>query len=145
MMLRQWRNQSHVRWYCRYHVVIVPKYRRKAIYGKVRKLLGEILKELCDRNDVKLIEGHLKLDHVHMCIEVPPKFALSSVIGMLKGKSTIILHQRYGRKRNFRGLNFWSRGYCISSVGLSEAKVLEYIRNQARHDCMEEEESEKYF
>ena len=117
-MLRQWKNQSHTRWYCRYHVVIVPKYRRKAIYGNIKREMGSILRELCEREGIALVEGHLRSDHVHMCIEIPPKYAVSSVMGMLKGKSTIMLHQRYGRKRNFRGLNFWSRGYCVSTVGL---------------------------
>ena len=144
-MIRLWKNQSHTRWYCRYHVVIVPKYRRKAIYGNMRRELGEILRELCRRNGVELVEGHLRSDHVHMCLEIPPKYAVSSVMGMLKGKSTILLHQRYGRKRNFRGLNFWSRGYCVSSTGISEAKVLEYIRSQEAGDMQEERRTKNYF
>ena len=133
-MLRQWRSQSHVRWYCRYHVVIVPKYRRKAIYGVIRKQLGSIMRELCTREGIDIIEGHIRPDHVHMCLEIPPKYSIASVIGKLKGKTTMLLHQRYGRKKNFRGLNFWSRGYCVSTIGLSEAKVLEYIRDQEKAD-----------
>lgn len=124
---------------------MVPKYRRKTIYGKLKRELGEILRELCNRHELELVEGHIKSDHVHMCVEIPPKYAVSSVIGMLKGKSTIKLHERYGRKRNFRGLNFWSRGYCVSSTGISEAKVLEYIRSQKVEDIREEKGTKNYF
>ncbi len=133
-MLRQWKSQSHVRWYCRYHIVIVPKYRRKAIFGVVRKEIGSIIRELCARDDIKIIEGHIRADHIHMCLEIPPKYSVAHVIGKLKGKTTMLLHQRFGRKKNFRGLNFWSRGYCVSTIGLSEAKVLEYIRGQEKED-----------
>ena len=139
-MLRQWKNQSHVRWYCRYHVVIVPKYRRKVLFGVVRKQIGELIKEVCNRYEIRVVEGHIKRDHVHMCIEIPPKHSVSEVIGKLKGKTTILLHQRYGRKKNFKGLNFWSRGYCVSTIGLQEANELEYIRSQEKH---EQEEDQK--
>jgi putative transposase len=137
-MLRQWRSQSHTRWYCRYHIVIVPKYRRKVMFGVVRKQIGSLLREVCDRYGIKVVEGHVRPDHVHMCLEIPPKYSLSEVIGKLKGKTTILLHQRYGRKKNFKGLNFWSRGYCVSTIGLQEAKVLEYIRNQEKIDQEED-------
>ena len=109
-MLRQWRSQSHVRWYCRYHLVIVPKYRRKTMFGGVRKIIGGLLKEVCTRYGVEVVEGHVMPDHVHMCIELPPKYSVSEFVGKMKGKTTILLHQRYGRKKNFKGLNFWSRG-----------------------------------
>lgn len=138
-MLRQWQNQSHVRWYCRYHVVIVPKYRKKVLFGVVRKQVGELIKEVCDRYGVLVVEGHVMRDHVHICIEIPPKHSVSEIIGKLKGKTTILLHQRYGRKKNFKGQNFWSRGYCVSTVGLQEAKVLEYIRGQEKKDREEDE------
>jgi putative transposase len=138
-MLRQWQNQSHVRWYCRYHVVIVPKYRRKVLFGIIRKQIGELIREVCGRYGVEIIEGHVMKDHVHMCLEIPPKHSVSEILGKLKGKTTILLHQRYGRKKNFKGLNFWSRGYCVSTVGLQEAKVLEYIRNQEKRDREEDE------
>jgi putative transposase len=138
-MLRQWKNQSHVRWYCRYHVVIVPKYRKKVLFGVVRKEVGNLIKEVCERYGIEVIEGHVLKDHVHMCLEIPPKYSVSEVIGKLKGKTTILLHQRFGRKKNFKGLNFWSRGYCVSTIGLQEAKVLEYIRNQEKIDRDEDE------
>ena len=133
-MLRQWRSQSHVRWYCRYHVVIVPKYRRKVMYGGVRKVIGGLIKEVCTRYGVEVVEGHVMPDHVHLCIELSPKYSVSEFIGKLKGKTTILLHQRYGWRKNFKGLNFWSRGYCVSTIGLKEAQVLEYIRAQERKD-----------
>ena len=135
--MREWNNQSHVKWYCRYHIVIVPKYRQKSMYGALRKDIGLILKELCRRFEVELIEGHVLRDHVHMCIAIPPKLSVSNVIGKLKGKSTILINQKYVRQRNFRGLNFWSRGYCVSTVGLDEASVIRYIRDQEENDQKE--------
>lgn len=144
-MLRQWRSQSHVRWYCRYHVVIVPKYRRKSMFGATRKIIGNLIKEVCQRYGVTVVEGHVMPDHVHMCLELPPKYSVSEFIGKLKGKTTILLHQRYGRKKNFKGLNFWSRGYCVSTVGLKEAQVLEYIRDQEKKDKEEVQRELEYF
>ncbi len=144
-MLRQWRSQSHVRWYCRYHMVIVPKYRRRQLYGATRKIIGELLKEICTRYGVEVVEGHVMPDHVHMCLELPPKFSVSEFIGKLKGKSTILLHQRYGRKKNFKGLNFWSRGYCVSTIGLKEAQVIDYIRSQEKKDKEEQQKEMQYY
>ena len=100
------------------------------MYGASRKIIGGLIKEICTRYGVEVVEGHVMPDHVHMCLELPPKYSVSEFIGKLKGKSTILLHQRYGRKKNFKGLNFWARGYCVSTVGLKEAQVLEYIRGQ---------------
>ena len=137
--MREWRSQAHVKWYCRYHVVIVPKYRRKSMFGVVRRDLGEILKELCRRFEVELGEGHVMPDHIHMCLGIPPKYSVANTIGKLKGKSTIILHQRYGRKRNFIGLKFWSRGYCVSTVGLEEEVVRNYIRTQEEREKREDQ------
>lgn len=137
-MLRQWRSQSHTKWYCRYHIVIVPKYRRKVLFGVVRKEIGKILREICERYGIRVIEGHVMKDHIHMCLEIPPKYSVAEVIGKLKGKATILLHQRIGRRKNFKGLNFWSRGYCVSTIGISEARVLEYIREQEKLDQEED-------
>lgn len=137
--MREWQSQAHVKWYCRYHVVIVPKYRRKSMFGVIRRDIGEILKELCRRFEVDLVEGHVMPDHVHMCLGIPPKYSVSHTIGKLKGKSTILLHQRYGRKRNFIGLKFWSRGYCVSTVGLDEAVIRNYIRTQEEREKREDQ------
>ena len=137
--MREWNNQTHVKWYCRYHIVIVPKYRQKSMYGALRRDVGKILRELCRRFEVELIEGHVLKDHVHMCVAIPPKWSVSNIIGKLKGKSTILINQKYVRQRNFRGLNFWSRGYCVSTVGLDEAGIIQYIRDQEENDRREDQ------
>ena len=142
--MREWQSQAHVKWYCRYHVVIEPKYRRKSMFGVIRRDIGEILKELCCRFEVDLVEGHVMPDHVHMCLGIPPKYSVSHTIGKLKGKSTILLHQRYGRKRNFIGLKFWSRGYCVSTVGLDEAVFRNYIRTQEEREKREDQKDLDY-
>ena len=137
--MREWQSQSHVKWYCRYHVVIVPKYRRKSMFGATRRQIGEILRELCQRYGIELIEGHVMPDHVHMCLSIAPKYSVAGTVGKLKGKSTILLHQRFGRSRNFIGLHFWSRGYCVSTVGLDEAVIRNYIRTQEEREKQEEQ------
>lgn len=116
--MREWHNQSHVRWYCRYHIVIVPKYRQKAIFGTLRKDIGKILRELCDQMGIELVERHAMPDHVHLCLSIPPKYSVANAVGRLKGKSAIRIHREYlGRVRNFTGLHFWARGSCVSTVG----------------------------
>jgi putative transposase len=105
----------------------------------LRKELGGMFRELCRRFEIELVEGHVMADHVHMCLSVPPKFSIAHTVGKLKGKSAIMIHQKYGRKKNFVGLNFWSRGYCVSTVGLDEAVIREYIRNQEERDKHEEQ------
>lgn len=137
--MREWQSQSHVKWYCRYHVVIVPKYRRKSMFGAIRREVGEIFKELCRRFGIELVEGHVMVDHVHMCLSIPPKYSVANTVGKLKGKAAIMIHQKYGRQRNFVGLHFWARGYCVSTVGLDEAVVREYIRTQEEHEKKEEQ------
>jgi putative transposase len=139
--MREWPRQSHVKWYCRYHVVIVPKYRQKAIFGQLRKDIGQILRELCDQFGIELIEGHAMPDHVHLCLSIPPKYSVSNAIGRLKGKSAIRIHRDdLGRKRNFTGFHFWSRGYCVSTVGLDEEMIRKYIRNQEEADKREDDQ-----
>ena len=127
--MRDWQSLSHVRWECKYHVVIVPKYRKRQLYGKVKKHLGEILRDLCRQRDVEMVEGTLKLDHVHMCLSVPPKYSIANTIGFLKGKSAVRIHRSLGERR-LTGLHFWSRGYCVSTVGLDEETIRQYIRKQ---------------
>jgi len=130
--MREWQSQSHVRWYCRYHIVFVPKYRKKVIFGQLRKGIGQILRAaLCRQHGVELVEGHAMGDHVHMCLSIPPKFSISNTVGFLKGKSAIQIHRKYlGKQRNFTGFHFWAKGYCVSTVGLDEDLIREYIRNQ---------------
>ena len=128
--MHEWSTLSHVRWECKYHVVIIPKYRRKIIYGKLRQRIGPILRDLCKQKGVELIEGHCMPDHIHMCLSVPPKFSLAFVIGFLKGKSAIRIHRDLLKEGRTYGLHFWSVGYCVSTVGLDEARIRKYIQDQ---------------
>ena len=122
---------SHTRWDCKYHVVFVPKRRRKVLYGKIRKAWGSIFHALAKQKECQIIEGHVMSDHVHMVISIPPKYAVSSVIGFLKGKSAIaIVRQFCGRERNFAGEHFWARGYAVSTVGFEREAVKRYVREQ---------------
>ena len=131
--MRDYQNLSHVKWVCKYHVVWVPKYRRKKLYGELRRRLGEIIKDLCRQKGVDVLEGHAMSDHVHVCLSVPPKFSISHVIGFLKGKSAIRLHREFSKAKTV-GKHFWIRGYFVSTVGLDEKQVREYIRNQQATD-----------
>jgi len=125
---------SHSKWDCKYHVVFVPKYRRQALYGEIRKQLGQIFHELARQKECQILEGHLMPDHVHMCIAIPPKHAVASVIGFIKGKSAIAIARMQGKERNFAGEHFWARGYAVSTVGFNEDEVRHYIRNQKDSD-----------
>ena len=126
---------SHTRWECKYHVVFIPKCRRKALYGELRRHLGEVFRKLAERKESRIEEGHLLPDHVHMLIAIPPKYAVSQVIGFIKGKSAIHLARVYGeRKRNFVGQHFWARGFFVSTVGRDEHAIREYIREQEAED-----------
>ena len=126
---------SHSRWKCKYHVVFVPKRRRKALFDNIRKALGPIFHELARQKACRIIAGHVMPDHVHMCIEMPPTHAVASVRGFLKGKSAIaIARQCGGRERNFTGAHFWARGYAVSTVGFELEQVRAYIREQEQAD-----------
>jgi putative transposase len=122
---------SHSKWDCKYHVVFVPKYRKRVLYGKIRKFLGPVFHELAGQRRSKILEGHMVQDHVHMLIQIPPKYAVSEVIGYLKGKSAIAVARQFsGRKKNFNGESFWAIGYAVSTVGFEEAQIRGYIQNQ---------------
>jgi putative transposase len=126
---------SHSRWNCKYHVVFVPKRRRKALFGNIRQALGPILHELARQKECRIIAGHVMPDHVPLCIEIPPKHAVASVIGFLTGKSAIaIARQCSGRERNFTGAHFWARGYAVSTVGFELEPGRAYIREQEQAD-----------
>jgi putative transposase len=126
---------SHSKWECKYHVVFIPKRRRKTLYGALRKHLGEVFHRLAGQKESRIEEGHLMPDHVHMLIAIPPKHAVSQVIGFIKGKSAIHLARVYGeRKQNFVGQHFWARGYFVSTVGRDEGVIREYIRQQEEAD-----------
>lgn len=126
---------SHTKWTCKYHVVFIPKGRRKALYGTLRPHLGEVFRTLALQKESRIEEGHLLADHVHMMIAIPPKYAVSQVIGYIKGKSAIHLARVYGeRRRNFVGQQFWARGYFVSTVGRDEAVIRAYIKQQEQED-----------
>jgi putative transposase len=126
---------SHTAWECKYHVVWIPKYRKKQLYGKLRKHLGTYLKDLARQKDSEILEGHLMVDHIHMLISIPPKHAISTVIGFIKGKSAIHIARSYvGQRKNFTGQNFWARGYFVSTVGMDEETIREYIKKQDKED-----------
>jgi putative transposase len=126
---------SHTKWECKYHVVWIPKCRRKVIYGNLRQYLGDALRKLAQQKESEVIDGHLMKDHVHMLISIPPKYSVSQVVGYMKGKSAIHIVRNYmGQKQNFTGCHFWARGYYVSTVGLDEEVVREYIRKQEKED-----------
>ena len=133
--MKEYQSLSHTRWDCKYHVVFIPKRRKKAIYGALRRNLGEIFRELAQQRECKVVEGHLMVDHVHMCLSIPPKLSVSNAVGYIKGKSAISIARNFGgRQRNFTGEVFWARGYFVSTVGLDEEMVRAYIRNQELED-----------
>lgn len=133
------RSLSHTVWECKYHIVWVPKKRRKIIYGKLRQELRTILKRLCKYKGVEVIEGTMCIDHIHICLAIPPKYSVSTIVGYLKGKSAMIIFEKYSRlKRNFKGHSFWARGYYVSTVGLDEAKIRKYIKNQEINESIED-------
>ena len=126
---------SHTKWECKYHIVFIPKCRRKVLFGQLRKELGPVLREFAGRRECRVEEGHLMSDHVHMLVSIPPKYSVSQVVGYIKGKSAIWLARNFGGgKRNFTGANFWARGYFVSTVGRDETTIREYIRNQEKED-----------
>jgi len=126
---------NHTRWECKYHVVFIPKCRRKVLYGQVRHHLGKLFHELAGQRESKILEGHLCLDHVHILLRIPPKHSVSHVVGYMKGKSAIRVARDFmGRHRSFKGYHFWARGYFVSTVGIDEVVIRQYIRNQEEHD-----------
>lgn len=133
--MNEYESLSHSKWDCKYHVVFIPKRRRKTLYGEIRKHLGEVFRQLAGQKVCRIEEGHLMPDHVHMMISIPPKHAVSQVVGYIKGKSAIHLARVYGeRKRNFVGQHFCARGYFVSTVGRDEDVIREYIKNQEQED-----------
>ncbi|MGH8627430.1 MAG: IS200/IS605 family transposase, partial [Gammaproteobacteria bacterium] len=121
---------------CKYHVVFVPKGRKKALYGKIRKFLGPVLRELAGQRRSEILEGHMVQDHVPMLLRIPPKYSVAEVIGYIKGKSAIAVARQFGgRQRNFNGEQFWARGYAVSTVGFEEKQIRKYLRNQEQLDA----------
>lgn len=126
---------SHTKWECKYHVVFIPKNRRKALYGELRRDLGVVFRELARQRESEIEEGHLMADHVHMMISIPPKYSVSQVVGYVKGKSAIHVARVYGgKRRNFVGQSFWARGFFVSTVGRDEEVIRRYIQHQEAED-----------
>ena len=126
---------KHTKWDCKYHIVWIPKYRRKVLYGDLRKYLGEELRDLAQQKESKVLEGHLMPDHVHLLLSIPPKYAVAQVVGFIKGKSAICVARNFGnRRKNFTGEKFWARGYFVSTCGKDDEEIKEYIKHQEQED-----------
>ena len=133
--MRSVNSLNHTRWECKYHIVFIPKYRKKVLFGEIRRELGEVFHRLARQKESLIEEGHLMGDHVHMMISIPPKYAVAQVIGYIKGKSAIHIARNYsGRKRNYVGQHFWARGYFASTVGRDEEVIRAYIKHQEQED-----------
>jgi putative transposase len=133
-MSNLYQSLSHSKWNCKYHVIFIPKNRKSVLYGKVREELVKVLHELAKQKESKITEGNLSKDHVHMCIEIPPKHAVANVIGFMKGKSAIAIARMQGKDRNYTGAHFWARGYAVSTIGFDEEIIKKYIREQSEED-----------
>jgi len=140
--MHEWQSLSHVRWECKYHIVIIPKYRKRMLYGRVKKHVGEVIREVCRQRGIELVEGHLMPDHIHMCVSIPPKHSVAFAIGFIKGKSAVRIHRQILGNKKVTGLHFWSRGYCVSTVGLNEETIRKYIREQ---EALEKRQGESEF
>ena len=136
-MRNDYNSLSHTKWRCQYHIVLTPKYRRQIIYGKYKAEIGKILRTLCERNGIEIIEANACRDHIHMLVEIPPKHAVSSFMGYLKGKSSIMIYNKWGNmKYKYRNRSFWCRGYYVDTVGKNTQKIKGYIAKQLEEDRM---------
>ena len=134
-MTTDYKSLSHSKWDCKYHIVFIPKGRKKELYGKIREYLKNTFHELAAQKECKIVGGHIVQDHVHMLINIPPKYAVSEIIGYLKGKSAIAVARQFGgRKRNFNGEKLWARGYAVSTIGFELSKVKEYVKKSRKLD-----------
>ena len=143
--MSEFQSLSHSKWDCKYHLVFVPKWRKKVLYGKIREFLIPKFRELAQQRECKIIKGNMVQDHVHMLIEIPPKYSVAEVVGYIKGKSAIAVARQFGgRQRNFNGEQLWARGYAVSTVGFEEAQIHAYIKNQERLDSAGSNESGEF-
>lgn len=137
---------SHTRWNCTYHIVFLPKYRRKDIYGKIRKDVGEILRQLCGYKNVEIVEANACSDHIHMLLKIPPKMSVSSFMGYLKGKSSLMIFDKHANlKYKYGNRHFWAKGYFVSTVGINKATIKKYIQEQETEDKIRDKESVKEY
>jgi putative transposase len=135
LSLDDYKSLNHTKWECKYHIVFIPKCRRKVLYGEIKTSLGGMFRNLAEQRGVQVEEGHVMPDHVHMLLSIPPKYAVCEVVGFMKGKSAIYIARTFmGRRKNFSGESFWARGYFVSTVGRDEKTIREYIRNQEKED-----------
>lgn len=126
---------AHTTWNCKYHIVFAPKYRRRIFYDEYKREIGKILRELCEWNGIRIVEAEVCPDHVHMLVEIPPKMSVAGLMGFLKGKSSLLIHERHGNlKYKYGSRSFWCRGYYVDTVGKNKAKIAEYIRDQLKED-----------
>ncbi len=131
---------SHTKWNCKYHIVFAPKYRRKIFFEEKKREIGKILRQLCEWKGVKIVEAEVCPDHVHMLLEIPPKYSISSFMGYLKGKSSTMLYEQFGElKYRYRNREFWCKGYYVDTVGKNESRIAEYIQNQLKEDELSEQ------
>ena len=131
---------AHTTWNCKFHVVFAPKYRRKIIFGKYKREIGAILRELCEWKNINIVEAEMCPDHVHMLLEIPPKYSVSSIMGFLKGKSSLLIYEKFANmKFKYRNREFWCRDYYVDTVGKNAEKIKEYMANQLKEDEMNEQ------
>ena len=137
---------AHTKWECKYHIVFAPKYRRQIIYGKIRLDIGQMLRKLCEYKGVEIIEAEVCKDHIHMLLSIPPKYSVAQIMGYLKGKSSLMIFEKYANlKYKYGNRNFWCRGYYVDTVGRNKKAIAEYIRNQLQQDYEEEQLSLKEY
>jgi putative transposase len=145
MQISSYQSLSHSKWDCKYHIVFIPKGRRKVLFGSIRRFIGPVLRELAKQKECLIVEGHTVQDHVHMLISIPPKHSVSSIIGYIKGKSAIAVARQFGgKKRNFAGEKFWARGYAVSTVGFNTDQIKAYVKQQEQLDGMGEDETGEF-
>ena len=137
---------AHTKWECKYHIVFAPKYRRKIIFGKIRQDIGQMLRKLCDYKGIEIIEAESGVDHIHMLLSIPPKYSVAQIMGYLKGKSSLMIFEKYANlKYKYGNRHFWCRGYYVSTVGANKKAIQEYIRNQLQEDYAEDQMSIKEY
>ena len=146
MSMKDNNSLSHTSWNCKYHIVFAPKYRRAVIWGKIRTDIGKMLRLLCDRKGITILEAEMCKDHVHMLIQIPPKYSVSEIVGYLKGKSSLMIFDRHAHlKYKYGNRHFWCRGYYVDTVGKNEKKIAEYVRNQLQEDIINDQISLKEY
>ncbi len=137
---------AHTKWECKYHIVFAPKYRRKIIFGKIRQDIGQMLRKLCDYKGIEIIEAESGVDHIHMLLSIPPKYSIAQIMGYLKGKSSLMIFEKYANlKYKYGNRHFWCRGYYVSTVGANKKAIQEYIRNQLQEDYADDQMSIKEY